>query len=244
MIFLILLPLAGISQAQADPAKGSPPSAEVATDGRSFSIVAPGFTTFRAGFAAKVEIDGQFRMLNSRQGMVLEKAKKTSVPGPYGSMTLQTVVVRFEEEQIDLLFQLGIPENMPQVIMLQAGVRNQGSHAIRLAELIPLMMEENTGSEEEEKPILQVASPSEHWLLTGLHAKTTSVSHLHVLPADTWIHEQGCLYRKDEAGFFFGPTGQPVSYLAARFSPTKSGQTTMTLVSAMDRVRVDAGQTR
>ena len=243
-MFLILLRLVGTLPGQAGPAQGSLPSAEVAADGQSFSIVAPGFVKFRAGFAAKVEIDGQFRIFDSRQGVVLEKAKQTSVPSPYGSMTLQTVVVRFEEEQIDLLFQLGIPENTPQVIMLQAGVRNQGSHAIRLAELIPLMMEEKILSEEEEQPILQVASPSEHWLLTGLHAKTTSVSHLHVLPADTWIHEQGCLYRKDEAGFFFGPTGQPVSYLAARFSPTKSSQTTMTLVSAMDRVRVDAGQTR
>jgi hypothetical protein len=244
MMFLILLRVVGTLPGQADPAQGSLPSAEVAADGRSFSIVAPGFTTFRAGFAAKVEIDGQFRIFDSRQGMVLEKVKQTSVPSPYGSMTLQTVVVRFEEEQIDLLFQLGIPENTPQVIMLQAGVRNQGRHAIRLAELIPLMMDAATTIKDDSAHRLKVSGKQGSWLLSGLHAMTPSLCHLDQLPSKTWIHEQGSLYHDDQAGFYFGPVGEPISYLSTLVEPLEHDHVRMVLVSPMDRVRVDAGQTR
>ncbi len=221
------------------------PDSRVAADGRSFTISAPGLTVLRAGFAAKVEINGGRRSLDSTSGKVVE-AKTATVSSAYGSTRVTTSVIRFEAERLDLLFRLGQVAGMPQVVLVQAGIHNFGQRPVRLAELLPLMMRDAppSGNVSEAAHFLQVTGKPEEWLLTGLHAKTSVQLILGDMQTEAWIHEQGGIYRKDGTGFLFGPIGDPVSYLSTLFTPQGNGRAGMTLVSAMDKVQVNPGQVR
>ena len=152
-------------------------SARLAEDGRSFTISAPGLTAFRAGFATTVEMDGVSRTIDSAAGTVVETKTLAAVPSAYGSATVTTAVIRFEAERLDLLFRLGRVAETPQVVLVQAGIRNFGERPVRLVELVPLMMDEAppTGSAAGAARFLQVAGKPEDWLLTGLHAKTSAL---------------------------------------------------------------------
>ncbi len=199
----------------------------------------------RAGFAANVEINGGGRSLNSTSGKVVE-TKTATESGAYGSTMVTTSVIRFEEERLELLFRLGTVADTPQVVLVQAGIRNFGEQSVRLAELVPLVMNDAplTGIAAGAGRFLQVDGKPEDWFLTGLHAKTSVQLILGEMKTASWIHEQGGFYRGDRAGFLFGPVGEPVSYLSTLVSPLGDGRAGMILVSSMDLVRVDPGQTR
>lgn len=220
--------------------------ARVSADGRSFTIAAPGLTAFRAGFAAKVGMSGVFRTLDSTAGRVVEAKTEAAVPSGYGPITVRTSVIRFETERLDVLFRLGTVAGTPQVVLVQAGIRNFGEHPVTLAELVPLMMNDAPGPGDAAGAgcFLQAAGQPGDWLLTGLHAKTAAAFVLGDMQAAAWIHEQGGFYRGDGAGFLFGPVGDPVSYLSTLFTPLADGRAGMTLVSVMDKVRVNPGQVR
>ena len=222
------------------------PGARISADGRSYTISAPGLTTFRAGYSTTVELDGVFRTLDSTAGRVVETKTEAAVPGTYGSATVTTAVVRFEAERLDVLFRLGTVAGTPQVVLVQAGIRNFGERPVRLAELVPLMMDgaPPTGGAAGAARFLQAAGKPGDWLLTGLHAKTSVQLVFGDMQTAAWIHEQGGFYRGDGAGFLFGPVGDPVSYLSTLFSPLGDGRAGMKLVSVMDKVSVNPGQVR
>ena len=193
--------------------------ARFAVDGRSYTISAPGLTTFRAGYSTTVEMDGVCRTLDSTAGRVVETKTEAAVPGAYGSATVTTAVIRFEAERLDVLFRLGTVAGTPQVVLVQAGIRNFGERPVRLAELVPLMMDgaPPTGGAAGAARFLQVAGKPGDWLLTGLHAKTSVQLVFGDMQTAAWIHEQGGFYRGDGAGFLFGPVGDPVGYLSTLF---------------------------
>lgn len=223
----------------------NPPVARMAEDGRSFTIAAKGFSAFRSGFAATIEKNGKRQTLDSSTGRVVKMKSSRNVVGPYGPMRTIDVVIRFDTEKLDLLFQLATVQNAPQVILLQAGIRNDSVQAIQIVDLVPMMMTDTPlPSEHAEERFLQVSSRSEEWMLTGLHGKTPTQLQLNEAQNSAWLHEQGCLYRHDGTGFFFGPVGQPISYLATLVTPRKNGETHIMLASAMDLVTVKPGQVR
>lgn len=192
--------------------------------GRSFAISAPGLTVFRAGFAANVELDGVIRKLDSTAGKVVE-TKTATESGAYGSTMVTTSVIRFEEERLELLFRLGTVADTPHVVLVQAGIRNFGEQPVRLAELVPMMMDHAPviGKAVGEARLLQTTGKPEDWLLTGLNAKTSALLVLGEMQTASWIHEQGAFYRRDGAGFLFGPVGDPVSYVSTLVSSQGEG---------------------
>jgi signal transduction histidine kinase len=107
-----------------------------------------------------------------------------------------------------------------------------------------MMMDAPPDSQHAEARFLQVASRPKEWLLTGLHVKTPSQHFLNEMQDATWIHEQGCLYRHDGTGFFFGPVGQPLSYLSSLVMPKENGKSNIMMASAMDLVSLKPGQIR
>jgi len=244
-VFAVVV-MAVVWGSQASAVESPDPNARLAADGRSYTISATALTALRAGFAATVEMDGVSRTLDSTAGAVVETKSEAAVPSAYGSSTVTTAVIRFEAERIDLLFRMGRVAETPQVVLVQAAIRNFGERPVRLVELVPLMMDEvpATGSAAGAGRFLQVSGKPEDWLLTGLHAKTSALFDFGDMQSATWIHEQGSFYRGDGAGFLFGPAGDPTSYLATRFTPLGDGRAGLMLVSAMDKVRVDPGQVR
>lgn len=231
--------------AWAEETKSQPPVAQMADDGRSFTIAAAGFSTLRSGFAAVIERNGKRQTLDSSDGHVVEVKSVQNTAGAYGPMRTTDVVIRFDAEELDLLFQLATVKDTPQVILVQAGIRNFGKHAIQLVDLVPLMMTDaSLPSNDGEARFLQVEGRTQEWMLTGLHGKTPTQLQLNEAQNPAWLHEQGCLYRNDGKGFFFGPVGQPISYLATLFSPQNHGMASVMLASAMDLVAIKPGQVR
>jgi len=242
VLAVLVMALAGGNQARASVGT----EARVSADGRSFTISAPGLIAFRAGFSATVEINGMNRTLDSAAGEVVETKTEAAVSTAYGSTSLTTSVVRFEEERLDVLFRMGTLAGTPQVVLVQAGIRNFGGQAVRLRELVPVMMDHAAveGRAAGDARFFQAAGKPGDWLLTGLNSKTSSLFVLGEMRTAAWIHEQGGFYRGDGAGFLFGPVGDPVSYLSTLVSPLGNGRVGVMLVSAMDEVRVDPAETR
>ena len=231
--------------AWAEETKSQPPVARMADDGRSFTIAAEGFSTFRSGFAATIERNGVRQTLDSRVGHVVEVKSAQNTAGAYGPMRTTDVVIRFDAEELDLLFQLATVKDAPQVILVQAGIRNFGKQALQLVDLVPMMMTDaSSPNQDPEARFLQVAGRSEEWMLTGLHGKTSVQHFLSEIREARWIHEQGCLYRNDGTGFFFGPVGQPKSYISTLFQPISHGKTQVILCASMDLIAVKPGQVR
>jgi signal transduction histidine kinase len=189
---------------------------EMADDGRSFRVTAPGLTDFQAGWSAAIERDGQQMVLSSSEGRVSPGAVTTN---------------HFPEAGIDLLFRLeSAPGNVG--VLAQAGIRNTGQGPVNLVALTPVAAEFRTPD-----------NPAE-WLVTGVHPLTPVMTSLDVLRGPIRVHEYGGLYRRDGAGFLFGPAGEPTAYINAQFAPARDGRTELWLWAEMSHVRVDPGETR
>ncbi len=219
--------------------------ASLTADGRAFNLAAPGLTAFRGGFAAEVWIGGKPKTLSSRFGERIEADTAVYAENPYGSADLQSCAMRFENERIDLCFRLEKQESAP-VVLLQAGIVNRGDLPVRLWSLTPLEMEAERAVGMAALPEygLSVSGEPEDWFVTAFNANTNICATLADLQKPFAVAEHGSLYRKDGAGFLFGPVGTPVAYLSSVIAAPRKGRTGLSVSSLMGGVRVEPGQIR
>ena len=214
-------------------------------DGRTFSLVAPGLTAFRGGFAAEVWINGEPKILSSRFGTRVSSNTQEWPENPYGTAEATLSTFRFEKEQIDLFLRLEKMDNTP-VVLLQAGIKNHGSLPVHLWTITPLEMDASISTNATVRPTreLEVSGNSDEWIITALNANTNIFTTLRDMKRPLNIVEQGTLYRKDGTGFLFGPVGKPVAYLSTCIAVPQENRTGLSICSLMGGVRVDPGQIR
>jgi len=214
-------------------------------DGRTFSLVAPGLTAFRGGFAAEVWIGGEPKILSSRFGTRVSSNTQEWPDNPYGTAEMTLSTFRFDKEQIDLSLRLEKMDGTP-VVLLQAGIKNSGNLPVHLWSITPLEMDAiiSTNATAGLTRELQVSGNPEEWMITALNANTNIFTSLHDLKSPLNIVEQGALYRKDGTGFLFGPAGKPVAYLSTHVAVPREGRTGVSICSLMGGVRVNPGQSR
>ncbi len=85
------------------------------------------------------------------------------------------------------------------------------------------------------------------WLVTALDQSVNEVSPVVALSEISKplnVREYGGLYRRDGAGFLFGPVGTPTAYVDARIAHGGGGQVSFAITADMSGVRVDPGATR
>ena len=191
-------------------------NAALDADGRTFTVTAPGVIVFRAGWSATIERGGQQRVLSSVEG------------GREGT------TIRFRDAGVELLSRFEQVDGAPGV-MAQAGIRNAGAEAVKLVSVTPVALEG------------RVAGSSAEWLVTALDKSVEAappVVGLGDIRGPLNVHECGGLYRRDGAGLFFGPVGDPIAYVDARIAHGGDGNVTFRFSADMSGVRVDPGETR
>ena len=212
--------------------------ARLDSDGRAMTLTAPGLAGFRGGFSATIVAGSATNVLSSESGSLVGVDSYTAETTPYGSASVSSSTIRFEREQIDLLFRLDQIPGVP-VVMLQAGIRNTGDGPVNLVSVAPLEIDEGGP-----RRSLRVSGNPADWLITGLNARTSVLSSLRNIAKPLELYEQGGFYRRDGAGFLFGPVGTPVAYVSARVAALGGGRAGLSLRADMGGVRVDPGQAR
>lgn len=230
MLVLAWLTTGRSAGAVADVGSAMVPAA-LAADGRSFSVTAAGASGFRGGFSARVRVAGQKRVLSSAAGTAVGPVEHLTEMTPYGPAEVSAVTLRFEQEQVDLLFRLGRVPGVPGVLA-QAGIRNLGKAPVNLLTATPV---ELTG---------QVPGPPADWLLTSCDPQSGYVKRLADIHSPQHVWEYGGLYRRDGTGLLFGPVGTPIAYLDTRLTRPADGGVALDLTVQMTAVRVEAGATR
>lgn len=240
---LTTLLLAGRARA-AVPPPASEFDASLDPDGRVLAISVPGLISIRGAFAATVEIGGAIHGLSSEGGAAQISSEALKVPTPYGEAAFRSVVVRHEEERIDLHFRFGRVAGVPGVV-LQSGIRNAGDVPVRLIGLTPLVMDgaSNTGRTGRAANRLKTAGLPKDWLITGLFGSAEPTA-LDDVMGPVEILEAGGIYRADGQGVLFGPVGPPTAYVAARFVPALDSSVMFSLSCDMSGAQVDPGETR
>jgi signal transduction histidine kinase len=184
--------------------------------GRMFTINAPGILVARAGFSATIEYDGRRKVLSSSDD------KSAGMP------------VRFADEGVELVFRSETLDGGSGV-QLQVGIRNIGAEVVKLVSLSPLALEGRLDGNLSE------------WLVTAMTPTArlaAPVVALSDIGEPLTIHECGGLYRKDGAGFLFGPVGDPVAYVDVHIAQLGDGAMSFRCSADMEGVLVDPGQTR
>ena len=204
----ILLPLDSAS---------AQPLAQLAPDGRSFTMDAPGFAGFQASWFATIQRDsGPERQLTSENGQVTQG---------------QVTSIFFPAENVELLFKLQSHDDT-RAVVANAGIRNRGAQPVNLVSVTPIAatwtLPENLNG----------------WFLTGLHPATAVVQALREIFHPVTIHEHGGCYHSSGQGFLFAPVGEPVAFVTGRLARFGAGKMYLTYTAEMSRVRVDPGQTR
>jgi len=208
--------------------------AELATDGRKFTVTAPGFTACRGGFSATVRIAGKQKVLASTEGSAVGPPDSITEQTACGPADLTASAFRFEEEQVDLLFRFG---RLPGAagVLAQVGIRNSGGKPVHLVSATPVAMGFSVDG-----------NPGE-WLVTELD-KTSLYAPPVVALGSTGtplnVREYGGLYRPDGIGLFFGPVGTPIAYVKARIRRIGGGRVSLEFSADMSGVAVDPGETR
>lgn len=204
------------------------------SDGRSFTFAVPGVMSFKGGFSALVVSAGQTQELNSASGTLAGPPEHFNEETPCGRASVTAVTLRFEKEQIDILFRLS---QVPGVsgIQSQAGIRNRVSAPVKLLSLTPVAMEG-----------LVEGNPDE-WLVTSLDTSVKVAPPVMALSEITQpcnVFEYGGFYSKDGKGFLFGPVGAPVAYVQASIAHKGNGKAAFTYTAEMSGVQVGPGETR
>ncbi|MEO5916219.1 MAG: histidine kinase [Luteolibacter sp.] len=230
----LFLMLAMPGGAFADTTEEAPVRTVLAADGRSFTVGAPGFSEFHAGFAATIQRDGRALVIASANGERVGTAKLTTEATPYGRAEMKATTLRFEAERVELLFHLGqVPGGTG--VLVQAGIRNIGKDPINVSFLTPLAGE-----------FRALGNPAD-WLVTRLDnsvGKMPPVTPLGNIREPLNVHEYGGFYRQDGTGFLFGPVGAPLAYANARFLSGDEGKVKFDFTAEMSGVDVDPGETR
>ena len=212
-----------------------PVKAELVADGRSFTLEAEGFSGWKGGYSAKVEIGGKEYELSSATGEMVGPAGVIATDmTPQGAAAVTAKIMRFPEHQVNLLFRLGRVAGVPGVLM-QAGISNAGKESAQLISVTPMAMEFSV-----------VGNPAD-WLITGLNDSIQTgalVTALGDIRETLNVHEYGGFYRKDGTGFVFGPVGSPIAFVDAHIARNGAGGTSFVYQADMSRVRVDPGETR
>jgi alpha-galactosidase len=196
--------------------ESTPVIARLADDGRSFRVTANGLNDFHAGWSATIERGGEPQVLSSANGQVSPGAVTT---------------ISFPKAGIELLFRLD-PAPGNAGVWARAGIRNTGKEAVNLVTLTPVVAE------------FRVMGNPPEWLVTGLDPRTPVLTAVSEIRDPLDVHEYGGFYRRDGVGFLFGPVGDPVAYVNARFAPADEGKIAFDFAADMSRVRVDPGETR
>ncbi len=221
-------------------------------DGRSFSFNVPGIMGFRGSFSATIVSSGQNRELLSTMGQIALPAGQTqelrSVEGmlvsppehskedtPLGHASVTEVTLRFEPEQMDVLFRFSQVAGVPG-FQAQAGVRNRGAAPVRLLSVTPVALEG------------QVSGRPTAWLVTALNASVKvapPVVALNEIAQPCNVFETGGFYSAPEGnGFLFGPVGTPTAYVQASIEHKGDGKVAFTYTAEMSGVQVKPGETR
>jgi signal transduction histidine kinase len=212
---ILLLTLGfGVAAPAADGHEGLDAAFEA--DGRTFRIVATGVMDFRASFSASIQLGGRRLVLSSTEGERI------------GSN------IRFAGEGVELFCRLEEVDGMSGVL-LQAGIRNTGTAALKLISVTPLAMEG------------QLEGSLPEWLVTAMvesAAEAPPVVAISDIFETLGVHEYGGLYRPDGNGFFFGPVGTPIAYVNAEIAHSGEGEISFRFSADMSGVRVDPGETR
>ena len=96
---------------------------------------------------------------------------------------------------------------------------------------------------------LALAGSANDWIAT-VYAQSTNggppnyIGTLAELGNGLNIREYGSIYRKDGAGFLFGPVGEPIAYLENQVTGTPDGKATLRISSDMSGITVDPGESR
>ncbi len=218
-----------------DRLTAGPLTAGFVSGGRSLTLEAEGFTEWRCGYSAKVVVGGQELELSSTAGdMVSTTAAAETEMTPEGAVSVTTRTIHFPGQEISLIYRLGKHPGEP-VVLMQAGITNRGQQAVQLVSVAPLRME------------FAVKGPPSDWWITALNDSVQTVQPIMALEQagqPVTVFENGGFYRRDGAGFLFGPVGSPVSYVNATIAMNQPGHAAFIYTSDMSRVRVDPGETR
>lgn len=220
-------------------------SAAVDADGRTFTVAAPGLASFRAGFTATVEINGEALTLSSAGGTEVTLIEGSYDVTPYGESEVTGTIIRFHREQVELRLRIGQVPGL-QGVLLQAGIRNEGDVPLKVATLSAVAMDDAgpLGRVEHAGWGLQAEGRPESWLVSGMHVSRPAVVSLGELHEPVKVREYGGFYRRDGIGFLFGPVGAPTAYVEACFAPGSNGKVLLNLSSDMNNAQVDPGEMR
>jgi len=232
-----------LSNGQTEPA--GTVAVRLEDEGRTLTLSAPGISVFRCGFSATVAVGGVTNLLASDSGTVAGRSTCMVEDTPYGPADVSFATVRFEKEGVDLLWRVEQVHGV-SAVLLQAGIRNFGNSPVLLKNVTPLTMEPSVsaGRDGNVPRSFQVSGSPAEWLLTGLHSKTPVLVALGEIESPVGIFEYGGFYRRDGAGFLFGPVGAPVAYMNARVTALGKDGVGLTLTADMSWVNVAPGQTR
>jgi signal transduction histidine kinase len=206
---------------------------------------------FRGGFSATIVSDGQTcellsamgqsvlhagqtQVLHSAVGRLVSPVEQSSEETPCGRASVTEVALRFETEQVDLLFRFSQVPGVPG-LQAQAGIRNTGSAPVRLVSVTPVGMDG------------RVEGNLAEWLVTALDTSVKiapAVVSLNEIHKPFRVYEYGGFYRGDGNGFLFGPVGTPTAYVEASFAHKGDGRVSFTCVADMSGVQVKPGETR
>ena len=229
--WLVLALLATSGPVCATPDKAAAMRVTPAADGRSFSVTAPGWRGRQGGFGACIVAEGEEKQLTSAAGTTVGPPRNLTEETPSGTATVIETTLRFEKEQVDLLFRLGWVPGVPGVLA-QTGIRNNGRQAVELASLTAFDL------------TIEADGKPEQWLITGFHSPVSAITALIELARPLDVHEAGGFYHRSGQGFWFGAVGTPTAYVNARFVPAANGRAGFNLTSEMSGVRVDPGEIR
>ena len=213
--------------------------------GRSVNLAAPGLSAFSSRFSASVEVAGTKRVLSSSAGSA-QSVTNSSETTPFGQAAVTTSTIHFESEHLDLMLRLGRIPGVPGVLF-QAGIRNAGEQAIKLANLTPVGASEATNAAGQIG--IEVAGNPADWLITRFQCNFKKgepgiVSALDALKNGLIVEEMGALFRRDGVGFLFAPVGEPIAYLKSSLTYAGRGRASLEIKSEMSGVQVDPGETR
>ena len=225
--------------------EGGGVSVEMAPDGRTYSIKAPGIGFLNAMFQAHMEIDGVEAVLSSFDGKPLGTEWLPNQPSPYGPVDVGLSTIRFEREGFDLLLRVERIVGSP-VVLVNAGIHVFGSKPCELLRVFLLRIHNRftaTGP-------LQIEGPPGDWVLSGIFSESEAAKERPIAAArllrglpKTMITEDCSLYSQDGRGVFIGPTGKPEAFTSVDFLALADDRIEVALSSSMD-VRVDPGETR
>ena len=208
--------------------------ATLAADGRTFSVAGSGLSGCEGSFSASIKVGGATHELSAAGGSAVGPHQHLTEVTPYGPAEVTATAIHFELEQVDLLFRLGRVAGVPGVLA-QVGIGNTGKDPVSLLSVTPLEMG------------FRVAGDPAEWLVTALDQSVNEVAPVVALDAirtPLKIHEYGGFYRRDGAGFLFGPVGAPVAFVDARVAPVANNKVSFRVAADMSGVQVDAGETR